>query len=135
MLLEDLGVLEESLLGIAPGLGDGVTSRAGGLGVGNDLAVLDVDTANLAELTGGVGEELGDNGNLLVGVDGEVGTGAVEGLVALTEGVEVATIGVASTGVTLVGVGSTAVVASADVVLVGGARVRSVSGGDGVGLP
>jgi hypothetical protein len=135
VLLEDLRVLEESLLGVAPGLGDGVTSRAAGLGVGNDLAVLDVDTANLTELTSRVGEELGDNGNLLVGVDGEVGTGAVEGLVALTEGVEVATIGVASTGVTLVGVGSTAVVATADVVLVGGARVRSVSGGDGVGLP
>jgi hypothetical protein len=83
--LEDLRVTEELLLGVAEGGGDGVAGGGERLGVANDVAVLDVDAADLAELAGRVGQELGDDGDLLVGVDSELGARAVEGLVALAE--------------------------------------------------
>lgn len=76
---EDIGVVSGGLLGSAVVGGDGVardTSHVG-LGVGNGLAVLDVEALDLAQVAGVVGQELGDNGEDLGGVDTS-GTSAVE---------------------------------------------------------
>lgn len=61
-----------------------------------DAAILDVETANLGEVSGGetvIGKELGHDGELLGGVDCQAG--AVELLVALMESIERAAIAVA----------------------------------------
>lgn len=76
--LEHVGLVTEgSFLLLAERVGDGVSWNTldGGLAVGIRLAVLDVETLDLAELGAGA-NELGDNGKLLGGVDGS--TGAVE---------------------------------------------------------
>ena len=91
-LSEGVGVAESGLLGRAPRVGDRVAGRAsdGRLGVGDDLAVLDVEAADLGEGAGvGAvgGDELSNDGDLLRGVDGHVR--AVEGEVTLAVGVEV----------------------------------------------
>jgi hypothetical protein len=106
-----------------------------GLGVGDDLAVLDVQTSDLRETAVAALLELGDDSHLLGGVDVEVRSSAVEGLVALAVGVEIAAISIASSTVAVIGVGTTTRVASAGVLGELGARVRSESSGDGVGLP
>ena len=77
--------------------------------------------------------ELGNNGELLGGVDRLAG--AVEVSVSVAEGVQVATVGVARAGVTLLGVGTAAVVGLADEVLVRLAGVGGESKRLAIGLP
>lgn len=136
LCLEDVGVAKgELLLGAEVG-GEGVTRVRGdgGLGVGDDLAVLDVEALDLGQDAVGALDELGDYGELLGGVEGEAGAGTVEELVALAVGVEVASIGVAVAGVAVGGVSSAAGVACAGVVGAVLAGVRGVGRGDLVGL-
>lgn len=61
--------------------------------------------------------------------------GTVKVMVAHTVGVVVTAVGIALSGETVFGVGTTAVVGLADVVLVGAARVRGQSERVSVGLP
>ncbi len=105
-LLEGVGVAEGGLLRVAKVVGDGVEgvhARDLRLRVGDDLAVLDVEAADLREIARGRvvgGDELGDDGELGRGVDGFAG--AQEGLVAHAPRVEVAAVLVADTVVTVV---------------------------------
>ena len=130
-------VTEGGLALIAERIGDRVTGADAvdvDLGVLDDFAVLLVDTADLDELTGvgvALGDELGDNSELGAGVDKLAG--AVEGGVAKTVRVEVAAVFVADTIVTFVAITTISTLA-ADLA-VDGARMGSVCGGDGVGLP
>jgi hypothetical protein len=134
---EIVGVAERGLLSSAEGCGDGVVgSHTGnvGLGVGDDDTVLDVEAADLVERTAGgtvAGEELGDDGELGVGVD--LQAWAVVGGVTHTVRVEVATVLVAHTTVAVGTV--TAFGARASVLAVDCAAVRSVGSGVLVGLP
>ena len=104
--LEGVGVAEGTLLRVAERVGDGVERAHAGdvrLRVGDDPAVLDVETADLGERARGlvvVRQELRHDRELLAGVDGEAG--AEEGLVAHAPRVEVAAILVADTVVPLV---------------------------------
>lgn len=134
---KDIIVAKGLLLGGAEVGGERVARVVGdgGLGVADDLAVLDVEALDLGELAVGALDELGDDGDLLGGVDVEAGSGAVEGLDALSVGVEVAAIGVAVTGVAVGREGSAAVVALAHVLRLVGAGVGREGGGDVVGLP
>ena len=138
VLSEVVIVAEGGLLGRAELGGDGVALDAlnVGLGVGDNLVVLDPEALNLGELAlvGAVGgDELGHDGHRGLGVDGVAG--AVEGFVAHAEGVEVASVGVASAGVAGLGVGAAALVALAHSLLNSVARVGSIGRGDAVGLP
>ena len=76
----------------------GVHSRDIDLRVLDDLAILDVETTDLAESTArrvGAGQELSDDGELGAGINREALS--IEALVAHSEGVEITTIGVANT--------------------------------------
>lgn len=137
LALVRVGVAEDGLLGVAEGVGEGIDGLEAGnvdLGVLDDLAILDVEAANLSELAGRgavVSNELGHKRKLLVGVDGLSGT--KEGLVAQTVGVEIAAVGVANTIVTVSGgvaFRSAAPIGSGD-----RARVGCKGIGDLVGLP
>jgi len=137
LVLEAGGVAKCRLLLVAVGLGDRVDGRVDSwdidLGVLNDLAVLNVDAADLGEGTAGgtgVGDELSDDGEFLGGVDSQSCT--VEGLVTLAEGVEIATIGIADTGVAAGGSASITLAAS---LRVDCARMGSVGSGVVVGFP
>lgn len=105
--LELVLVTEGLLLRIAVGSRDTVTGNASDLAhaVVNDLAVLDVLAADLSECTtvsAVVGDELSDNGELGLGVDSLAG--AVERSVTLAVAVEIASILVTDTVVTVVAV-------------------------------
>lgn len=128
LLREVIDVAKDLLLVGAEVSGKRVSGSACNLGlrVGNDVAVLDVETSDLRELAVATSVELGDDSNLLGGVDVEVRSGTVEGLVTLTVRVEVTSVGIASSAIAVVGVGSTTRVASARVLSELGARVRSV---------
>lgn len=140
LVLEAGVIAERLLLVVAELLRDRIVrlkeAREVGLGVGNNLAILDVEATDLDEVAGGgvvVGDELSNDRELLGGVDELVR--AVVLPVALTVRVEVTTIGVAETSIS---VGSVALLASAALKasLVGGlARVGSIGSGDGVGFP
>lgn len=134
---ERAGVTEDGLLLGAEVGGDRVGSSDTGdvaLGVLNDNAVLDIQAADLGEGTGGSvvgGDELSDNGDLLGGIDGLAG--AIEVGVAHTVGVEITTIFVAHTSITVVAIttGSTAAAGLASA----SARMRSIGSRDRVGFP
>lgn len=134
--LELLSILERSLLSITIVGGDGVIgihARDADLGVLDDLAILNVETTDLGETAAGgvvAGDELGDNGELLGGVDGHTGT--VEGLITHAERVEIATVGITNGGIAILG---TAVGTLTARDTGAGTGVRGVGGGDGVGLP
>lgn len=132
-----VGVVKGRLLGGAKVLGDAVAGDARdlGLAVGDSLAALDVEALDLGQGAGGgavVGDELGDDGEGLGGVEGQAG--AVKGLVAHAVRVEVAAALVAvalAAGVAVTAGGGVGAAGLA----VGGARVGGQGGGDGVGLP
>lgn len=91
--------------------GDGIAGDAwdSGLRVGNDDAVLDVVSADLTQCAAGgtcVGEELCHDGEYFVRIDGCARS--VEGCVTHAVGVEVASVGIASAGVSGGGICSTA---------------------------
>ena len=138
VLGEVVGVAEYRLLGSAEIGGDRVAAGAsdGGDRVGDDDAILDVEALDVGESTGGgsvIGDELGDDGELGLGVDGLAW--AVEVEAALAVRVEVTSIRVASSSITVVAVSSTASIASAHGLAGSVARVGSVGVRDGVGLP
>lgn len=111
-----------------------IKSINGSSRVGDDLAVLDIDTTDLRESSGGGvvgGDELGDNGEDRSSVDGR--TRAVEVSDTHAERVEVTTILVAHTAVPVVTV--TTVGTLATVLAVGGADVGGIGSRNGVGLP
>lgn len=137
LALEAVGVAEDGLLLGAEVGADGVgLGDAGnvGLGVLDNNAVLDVQAADLGERTGGGvvgGDELGDDGDLGVGVDGLAGS--VERLVTETVRVEIASVLVADT---VVPVGTiTTFDAVAASLANSAARMRSIGGRDRVGFP
>lgn len=136
LLSKNVLIAESLLLGGTVVCGDGVALDAGDvrLGVGKDLAVLDVEALDIGKGAAGL-DELRDDGDLLGGVDGELGALAVEGGVALAVAVEVASIGVALAGVPGGAVGASAGVAVAAQLADRLTGVRGVGGGDGVGLP
>lgn len=134
---EPVVVAEDRLLLLAEVLGDGVGGVDAGdtrHAVGDDCTVLDVEAADLSEVAAGgavVGNELGDDGELLAGVDGHAL--AEEGLVAHTEGVEVATIGVTEAVVPVVTLAALSTrAASLDI---DSAGMRGECSTHGVGLP
>jgi len=129
-------VAEDALLVLAEGVGDRVAADTSDVGRGllEDLATLDVQTADLDEvaiLSVVGGDELSHNGNRLLGVDRLAR--AIERLVAHAEGVEVATVSVTVASVSAV-TGAARSVGGAGAVA-GVARVRSERVGDAVGLP
>lgn len=121
-------LVEGGLLGGAELAGDGGAGVAwhDGLGVCNDLAVLDVDATDLVEEAVRAGVELGDHRDGLGAVDGEAWALAVEVLDALAIGVEVAAVSIAGSAVAVVGEGTATSVALARVVGIVDAGVRSV---------
>lgn len=132
-----IGVVEGRLLRRAKVLGDAVARNTGdlGLAVGDGLATLHVEALDLGQGAGGgavVGDELGDNGEGLGGVEGHAG--AVKGGVAHAVRVEVAAALVAVALAALVAVAAGGGVGAAGLA-VDGARVGSHCGSDGVGLP
>lgn len=137
LLREVIDIAKDALLLGAEVRGERATGVACnlGLGVGNDLAVLDVQTGDLRKTSVAALVELSDDSHLLGGIDVEVGSRTVEGLVALAVGVEITTVGIASSAISVTRVGSTTRVASARVLSELGARMRSEGCGDGVGLP
>jgi len=134
-LLVDVGVAENFLLSIAVGIGDGVARNTsnGGLRVGNNLAVLGVEALDLSEVAGGVGKELGNDGDLLGGVD-DLAL-AVEAGVALAVRVEVAAVGITPATIAVGAVGTAALVAIADGLIGDGARMGGEGSSHVVGLP
>lgn len=107
---------------------DDVAADSGDLGrrLGDDNAVLDVVTSDLGEGTGGsavVSDELSHDGEGLGSVDGLAG--AIEVSDTETVRVEVTSVRVAGTGVTIITVGTTAGITSANSLSGCIARVRS----------
>lgn len=135
LVLKDVAVVEGDLLGLAELRGDGIARVTGDgrLGVGNHLAVLDVEPLDLGQLAVGSLDELGHDGELLGGVDRH--PRPVEGAVALAVRVEVAPVRVAGPRVARFGVGASAVFAFAPVLAYGRAGVRGVGRRDGVCFP
>lgn len=75
MILEAHGRSKYGFLCITEGFSDGVIYRHArdvGLGILNDLAILDIEAADLAQSSGGsvvAGMELSDNGEWMAGID------------------------------------------------------------------
>lgn len=135
LVLEGGLVTKGSLLSVTVGIGDGVVASDASLGrvrVGDQLAVLDVVTADLGQHAAGL-DELGHDGEDLGGVDGQAL--AVEGGVALAVAVEVASIGVALSSVAVGAVSTSALITVAHDLADGLARVGSERSRDRVGLP
>lgn len=137
LLVEVIGVVEGNLLGLAEAVGDGAAGVVGnlGLGVANDLAILNIETLDLRKLAVAALDELGHDSHLLGGINVEAGAGAVEGVVALAVRVEIATIGIASSSIAGGRVGATAGIALAGLLGEALAGMGSVGRGNLVGLP
>ena len=135
--LEAIGVPDRSLQACAELLRDGVVcghTRDVDFRVLDDLAVLDVNTTDLSELSVGRvigGEELGDDGHLLGGVDCE--PGAEEGCISHAVGIKVAAIGVAD-AIVAVG-GGVAFRAAAAVLTLDSTGMSGIGSGYAVGFP
>lgn len=132
-----VGVVKGRLLRRAKVIGDAVTRHTGdlGLAVGDGLAALHVEALDLGQGAGGgavVGDELGDDGEGLGGVEGHAS--AVKGGVAHAVRVEVAAALVTVALAALVAVATGGGIGAAGLA-VDGAGVRSHGGSDGVGLP
>jgi hypothetical protein len=107
-LCEETGIVTEgSLLGGAVVSSDGVTGNAsnGGRWVGDDLATLDVEALDLSEW---VTDELSDDSEWRRRVNGQALSVEVSDTLAIR--VEVTSIGIAGSGVSVARVGSSAVV-------------------------
>jgi len=138
VLIPGIGAVENGLCFCAVCLGNRVSSDTCDLGVrvGNDNAILNIEALDLVESStssSGVGKELSDNCEDFVGIDGH--SRPVEGLVANTVRIEITSIRIASTAISVRGVSSTACVANTLGLRSSIARMRSKSGGDGICLP
>ena len=134
LVREVVGVAKGHLLGGAVLSVNLVTAGSlnGGLGVRDHSAVLDVEALDGGEGTVVSGDELGDDRELLGRVHSHAR--AVEVLDSLAVRVEVASVGVAVTGITSIRVGAAAVITTARVLANGGARVRGEGRRDAVRL-
>lgn len=137
LILVNVAVTEGSLLGSAVCVVDGVSWVAWNLGtrgaVGN--TALDPESLDVNKGTAwgsGVGDELSDDGDWLVGVNGEAGAWTIELQVTLAVRVDVASISITLGGVSI---SNTTAETSALINTHLVARVRSVCVGNGVGLP
>ena len=104
--------------------------------VGDDNAVLDVESLDLAQsarVSASIREELSDDSEDRVGVNSLAW--AVEFLVALAEGVDVTSVRICDTGISVRGVGTSAGVSRAHGLSGRVGRVGGESGRDGVGFP
>jgi len=131
-------VTKDGLLLIAVVVADvvgGGNSGPVGVGVGDGDAILDVESLNTNEVTRGstgVSDELGYNGENLGGINGQSWT--VEGGITHTVGVEITTVFVANTVVSIIANTASGVrVAHGQTNRV--ANVRSKGSRDGVGFP
>ncbi len=106
------------------------------LGVLDDLSILNIDSADLLEMTRGlvvVGYELSDNSELLAGINSVVGAHTEEVLSTILVAVETASVLVAHT---FIAVGSSSAEETLALIETGGvARMRSESCGFPVGFP
>lgn len=138
MSVVDIWVSENGLLVLAEFVGERVTWEVedGGLGVGDDPSILDVESLDLAQSSGvgaSVGEELSDDSEDRVCVDSH--TWAVERPVALAIRVEIASVRIGNASVSIGGVSPSTGLACASALCLWLGGVRSEGGGDGVGLP
>ena len=138
MLRKDVVIAKCRLLGSAEVGGDRVTSDAFNVrcGIGDDLTALHVEALDLRQGTGvsAVGsDELGHHGNWGRRVD-ELAE-AIERLIAHAVSVEVTTIRVASSSITIRGVRSSTSIAFTHGLSGIIARMRSVGRRDAVGFP
>ena len=138
MRCEHVDVVENVLLRIAKLGGKRISwdTGDGGLSVGNDFAILDVETLDLGQGAGVssvISQKLGNESEWGVGIDDA--TRAIEGLISLAESIEVTSIGVAGTAISVVTVCPTARVSSAPDLPGLVAWVRSECRRDAVGLP
>ena len=130
-LVEDVAIAEGSLLLLAEVLRNGISgvdTGDFGEGVGDDLAVLNVEAVDRGKVAGGslgVCFKLGNHGEFGFGVDGKAST--VEASVAHAVGVEVTASLVAGRGAVAAG--------SACGLLTNGARMRSIRSRVAVRLP
>jgi len=110
MCLEGIVITEGSLLGITESRSDRITSNVGdgGLRVWNDLSTLDVEALDFSERTA---DELSDDGEDFSGVNGK--TWAVERGVSHAVGVEITSVGIAGSGVSVSRIGTSASIAIA----------------------
>jgi hypothetical protein len=103
--LEVVGITEDGLLLCAVGVGDvidGVNSRPVGVGVGDDITILNIPTFDGIKVTRGgtgVSNELSDDREFLGGINGLAWT--IEGGISHTIGVEIATVTIANTAVSV----------------------------------
>lgn len=104
----------------------------GGLGVLNDLSVLDILAANISERAART-DKLSDNGEFAGGINSL--SLAVEILDAHAVGIVVAAVRIAGSGVASARIGTTAGVAGADIEAIVVAGMRSESIRDRVGFP
>lgn len=134
-LLVRVHVPKDVLLRRAELLADRVPGVPGNLrlGIGKHLAILHVEPLDIRQHSRAIGVELRHDRHLLVRVNRQ--PGAVERLVALAPGVEVAAVGVARAAVAVGRVGPAAAVTRAGVRRVVGAGVGSVGRRLAVGLP
>jgi hypothetical protein len=98
MCLEGIVITEGSLLRITESCSDRITSNVGdrGLGVWNDLSTLDVEAIYLSER---IADELSDDSEDFRGVNGKTWT--VERGVPHAVGVEITSVGITSSGVSV----------------------------------
>jgi len=137
--VEVVGITEDGLLFLAESLSDiidRVNSCNINVGVGDDNAILNVEALDCNEVTRsgtGVSNKLSDDGEQLGGIDSHSWT--VESGITHTVGVEIATICVANTSVSVAVSVTARSISSARSQSCDGARMRSVGGGDGVSFP
>lgn len=135
--VEAIDIPDRSLLARAELLRYGVVrGHAGDIDfrVLDDITVLNVNTADLSEVSVGRvirGEELGDDGHLLRGVNYEPGT--EEGCIAHTVGVEIAAVGIA--GAVVAVSGGVTLRTTAAVLTLDSTRMSGVGSGNAVSFP
>lgn len=125
-------IAESSLLRVAEFGRDGIACDVWNerLGIGNKLVVLDVESLDLGEW---VADELGDDGELFLRVDCH--TWAVEARVSHAVRVEIASVGIAYSCVSVRGVSASTGVAVTNALAEGVAGMRCVCSGDGIRFP
>ncbi|MCQ0521517.1 hypothetical protein [Klebsiella pneumoniae] len=138
VLREVVGVTESLLLGGTKFGGNGVTSdtRDVGIWLWDDVRVLDVESLDFGQSTGIstiVGQELGDNSEWLSSVDDLAWT--VKGSVTHSVWIEVATVWITGTSVSIVRVSTTTVIAGTHSLTWSVTWVWSDGVGNGVGFP
>jgi hypothetical protein len=136
--VKTIGIVEDGLGFGAEGLGDGIScdSRNGGLRVGDNNTILNVEALDFIEVAAGgsgIGQELSYDCEDLCCVDDHAW--AVECLVSHSVGVEITSIGIGSSSIARCGVSTSTGIASTSSLgdIVGGMRGKGSR--DGVCFP